>query len=381
MSTVHLLTGESMPKPDPETHLLTAELDRQGIGHRVLPWTDPEVGAGADLVVVRTPWDYIHRCGEFLDVCRGVAAPVLNQPEVLAWNSHKGYLVELAAAGVPVVPTRLVRAGGEAALADGEHEAALVVKPAVSSGSRGAGRFEAGDPGAAAHLAELVAGGDALVQPYVASVAERGERSLIFFGGRFSHAVDKVPAAGDYRVQEMYGGTYREHDPTAAETAAAQSALAAAPAHDLLYARVDMVEAADGPQVMELELIEPELFLGFHANAAERLARAIRGSLIRASSRACGSSSRSSWSCRWWPWPSCRGRWWPRPRRGRPTRASRPGCAWPPRSTATRAGGRAASSPASPPTPSWWPRCGPGTETRRPPGCGGSRPHGRSSCR
>ena len=272
MSVVHLLTGESMPKPDPETHLLTAELTQQGVRHRVLRWTDPAVGDGADLVVVRTPWDYIHRHQEFLDVCSAVDAPVLNPPDVLAWNSHKGYLVELAEAGVPVVPTRLVRAGAGAALEPAEAATALVVKPAVSSGSRGAGRFEPGDPAAGLHLAGLVDAGDALVQPYVASVAERGERSLIFLGGEFSHAVDKLPAAGDYRVQEMYGGRYRTHTPTEAELAAAASALAAAAAAGLLYARVDLVDGDGGPQVMELELIEPELFLGFAAAAPRRLA-------------------------------------------------------------------------------------------------------------
>ena len=146
-----------------------------------------------------------------------------------------------------------------------------MVKPAVSSGSRGAGRFEAGDPGAAGHLAALVADRDALVQPYVPSVAERGERSLIFFGGRFSHAVDKIPARGDYRVQEMYGGRYRRHQPTPPEMAAAERALAAAPADALLYARVDLVEGGDGPLVMELELIEPELFLGFDRGRARRV--------------------------------------------------------------------------------------------------------------
>jgi len=275
MSTVHLLTGESMPKPDPETHLLTAALTQQGVRYRVLQWTDPAVGLDADLVVVRTPWDYIHRHDEFLAVCRRSPAPVLNPPDVLAWNSHKGYLVELADAGVPVVPTRLVRAGGNAAVADGEAGAALVVKPAVSSGSRGAGRFAAGDPAAVTHLGELVADRDALVQPFVESVAEHGERSLIFLGGRFSHAVDKVPAAGDYRVQEMYGGRYRVHEPTAAETAAAEQALAAAPARELLYARVDLVEGPDGPLVMELELIEPELFLGFDPEAPGTLAAGI----------------------------------------------------------------------------------------------------------
>lgn len=272
---VHLLTGEEMPKPDPETHLLTAELTQRGVAPRVLRWTDPEVGRDADLVVVRTPWDYIHRREEFLAACRAAGPPVLNPPDVLAWNSHKAYLVELAAAGVPVVPTRLVPAGGDASLEPDENAAALVVKPAVSSGSRGAGRFEASDPEAGRHLAALVAGGDALVQPYVASVAEGGERSLIFFGGAFSHAVDKVPAAGDYRVQEMYGGRYRSHEPTTAELQAAEQALAAAPAQDLLYARVDLVDGAGGPEVMELELIEPELFLGFEAAAPRRMAELI----------------------------------------------------------------------------------------------------------
>ena len=279
MSVVHLLTGEEMPKPDPETHLLTAALAQLGVSPRVLRWTDPEVGAGADLVVVRTPWDYIHRCDEFLEVCRNAGAPVLNPPDVLAWNSHKRYLVELAEAGVPVVPTRLVRAGADAALRDGEGRLALVVKPAVSSGSRGAARFESGDPGALAHLTDLATDRDTLVQPYVASVADSGERSLIFLGGEFSHAVDKLPAAGDYRVQEMYGGRYRSHEPTAAETRVAQSALAAAPARDLLYARVDLVDASGGPLVMELELIEPELFLGSHADAPHRLAGAVVRSL------------------------------------------------------------------------------------------------------
>jgi len=279
MTTVHLLTGESMPKPDPETHLLTAELATRGVGHRVLRWTDPEVGEGADLVVVRTPWDYIHRCEEFLAACRRPAAPVLNPPDVLAWNAHKGYLVELAAAGVPVVPTRLVRAGEGAELAGAEQDVTLVVKPAVSSGSRGAERFGPGDRAAEAHLAHLVADRDALVQPYVASVAEQGERSLIFLGGEFSHAVDKVPAEGDYRVQEMYGGSYRAHVPTGAERAAAERALAAAPsASGLLYARVDLVDGAGGPEVMELELIEPELFLGFEAAAPRRLAELIAAS-------------------------------------------------------------------------------------------------------
>jgi glutathione synthase/RimK-type ligase-like ATP-grasp enzyme len=272
VTVVQLLTGEVMPKPDPESHLVAAELERLGINAPIVPWTDPAAGE-ADVVLIRTTWDYISRRDEFVAWCERTAAgaPVLNPPSVVRWNSHKGYLRELAAAGVPTVPTRVVSEADDAPL-----DGAVVVKPAVSSGAFGAARFDAGDPAAHEHLRGVLAKGEAIVQPYVPSVAERGERSLIYLGGELSHAVNKQPAAGDYRVQSHYGGEVTRHEPTGAELRAAEAALGQV--HEpLAYARVDLVEGEDGPMVIELELIEPELFLGLEPSAPVRLAELAAG--------------------------------------------------------------------------------------------------------
>ena len=267
---VHLLTGRDMPKPDPESHLLVEALADRGVGARLLPWDHPDAGRHAALMVVRTTWDYPARRDEFVAWCAaaGERVDVLNPPGVIAWNSSKGYLVELEAAGVPVVPTT-VRAPGQPLDAP---VGAFVIKPAVSSGADGAARFDRPGPEAEAHLAGVHGqGGDAVVQPYLPEVAEQGERSLVFLGGELSHAVNKRPAAGDYRVQERWGGRVSSHRPTRAEVDAARRALAAV-AEPLLYARVDLVPSERGPLVMELELIEPELFLALEPRSAGRMA-------------------------------------------------------------------------------------------------------------
>ena len=152
----------------------------------------------------------------------------------------------------------------------------VVVKPAVSIGAIGALRAEALDPACLEHLDRLVAEGDVMVQPFVASVAEAGEVSLVYFGGRFSHAIRKQPAPGDFRVQDMYGGTVHPHQPTAAELAVADAVLARTPA-PTTYARIDLVEFDGAPALMEAELIEPELFLGATPEAAMNFARVLAG--------------------------------------------------------------------------------------------------------
>jgi glutathione synthase/RimK-type ligase-like ATP-grasp enzyme len=137
-------------------------------------------------------------------------------------------------------------------------------------------RADAADPACAAHLEALLAGGDVLVQPFIPSVAADGEVSLIYFGGQFCHAIRKRPAEGDFRVQDMYGGTVHAYSPAADEVELATIALAATPA-PTTYARVDIVRLPDGrPAVMELELIEPELFLGATPDAAMRFAEVLR---------------------------------------------------------------------------------------------------------
>ncbi len=199
---------------------------------------------------------------------------LLNPPALLRWNSDKRYLDHLAAAGVPIVPTRFVGIATEAELADARAAfgaGQLVVKPRISASASSTSRVGPGDP--APNLA------DAMIQPFMPSVQDRGELSVFFFDGELAHAVRKVAAPGDFRVQREYGGAFTLVEPSEAELAVARAALAATP-QPPFYARVDMVPDAEGqPRVMELELIEPDLYLdlapdrgaGFAARLAERL--------------------------------------------------------------------------------------------------------------
>lgn len=265
-----------MRKPDPEIHLLVVALEQQSIGVVIRPWDDATDWASMPLVVVRSPWDYSDAHEEFLSWARSVAAVtrMVNPLEVLEWNSHKSYLLDLASAGVSTVATTLVRRGAsdvEQSAALAVYPGELVIKPAVSVGAIGALRARSSSTAAAAHLAGLASAGDVLVQPLAHSVLDGGESSLIYFGGQFSHAIRKLPARGDYRVQEHHGGSVVPHEPRDDEFEVAAATLAAAPAATA-YARVDLVDVDGSPAVMELEAIEPQLFLDRDAGAATRFA-------------------------------------------------------------------------------------------------------------
>lgn len=272
---VLLLTTENLIFDEPDTPLLAAALAGRGVRSRTLPWTDPSVTTtDVDLVIIRSTWDYPAQLRRFLATLHGLPGPVCNPPAVVRWNAHKSYLTQLAAVGVPVVPTMVVPAGS--AVLPELDAAEIIVKPAVSAGAVGVGRFGSGSPAAAHHLGTVTASGDALVQPFVPEVVH-GERSLIFLDGRFSHAVRKVPAGGDFRVQVEHGGTASPVAATDADLALARRALDAVPellpgSGPLLYGRVDVVGPADAPMVMELELIEPQLFLDTAPGSADLLA-------------------------------------------------------------------------------------------------------------
>jgi glutathione synthase/RimK-type ligase-like ATP-grasp enzyme len=278
---IALLTGRTMPREVPENDLLVKELRALGVSAEIHPW-DAELDWSAyGLALVRTTWDYWDRLEEFLAWAKRAdqQTALRNPAEVIAWNHHKGYLPALAEQGISVIPTALLprdadKARVDAVLAEFRErhgDVEIVGKPAVSAGARGALRAHVDAPEAAAHLETLVGRGDALLQPLVESILTRGETSLIFFGSEFSHAVRKVPASGEYRIHEHHGGTVQEHVPSEAELAVAHAALAAAPT-PVAYGRVDLVELPGGPAVMELELIEPELFLPY-AGATARYAR------------------------------------------------------------------------------------------------------------
>ena len=274
-------TDPAFVYPDPEAHLLAEALSPRGHEAETVAW-DADIGwAAYDLVVVRSPWDYFERLEEFLGWVDHVAevSRIVNPATVIRWNSHKGYLAELGEAGVPVLPTLAVPAGtveAAAALAATGWDD-VVLKPAVDGGARKALRAPAASPAATAHLERLVEAGDVIVQPYARGV-EDGEVSLLFFGGRLSHAVRKVPAPGDYRVQAHHGGSEQPHRATAAELEVAAAALALAPGA-LTYARADLIDVDGQPTLMELELIEPDLFFRADPAALGRLADAVLAEL------------------------------------------------------------------------------------------------------
>jgi glutathione synthase/RimK-type ligase-like ATP-grasp enzyme len=281
MAEVFLVTGREMPKPETETALLVGALRDRGVTAEIRPWGEGTDWAATDLVVIRTTWDYTEHVEDFLSWAAAVDSQttLLNPLAALRWNSHKGYLLELQSAGVPVVTTVVVPRGATTA----EQRAGLrvdgdvVIKPAVSAGARDTVRVAATDPSATEHLAGLVDRGDVLVQPYLDSIEADGEVSLMFFGGELSHAVLKRPAVGDFRTQPHLGGSVEPHRASADEMSVAAAALRAGAtlagaAGSPACARVDLVTSPGGPLLMELELIEPYLFLDTDPGAADRLA-------------------------------------------------------------------------------------------------------------
>jgi glutathione synthase/RimK-type ligase-like ATP-grasp enzyme len=222
---------------------------------------------------MRSTWNYPHRPQDFLDWADRTAAAteLRNAPAVVRSNIHKSYLLELERRGVPVVPTRLVRRGSAASLREVAGEwTTVVVKPAVSAASLDTLRVDRGAAEGEEHLRTLLATRDALVQPYLRSVEGAGERALVCIDGQLTHAVRKHPrfAAEDESVSAALP---IEED----ERRLAEAALATV-SEPLLYARVDVARGEDGrPVVMELELIEPSLFLLQHPPALERFADAI----------------------------------------------------------------------------------------------------------
>ncbi len=280
---IALATCEALPELDPDDRPLLAALAARGLDPRPAVWSDPAVDwAGFDLILMRSVWDYFLRLPEFLDwVGRTAnAAPLWNPAETVRWNAEKAYLRDLEAAGVATIPTAWADRGMAVSLADlladrGWEDA--VLKPTVAGGSLGLHRVA--EPRAAqAHLDSLLAEGNAMVQPFLPSIAG-GELSILFVDGELSHAVRKTPRPGDIRVQPEHGGIVTPAEPPAAELAAARRALDACP-HPLLYARADFVPGPDGePLLIELECIEPRLFLAHAPGAAERMADAVAARL------------------------------------------------------------------------------------------------------
>ncbi len=262
---VRLVTG-THDVPDPETPLLADVLAADGHAVDVRDWRDPSADwSAARLTVIRSPWDYVDHIDEFLEWTAHVNASseLWNPLEIVRWNTHKAYLLDLAARGAPIVPTVVLLGGSAASLdriCDAQGWNAVVVKPAVASGGKGARRAKVGDAAAQRHLDELLARGDVLVQQFASAVEHEGEWSVVLVDGEVAHAVRKWPAAGDYRVQYEWGGRSEVVVPSAGLADLATRLYGALPG-PALYARIDMVSIAGGWHVMEVEVTEPALWL------------------------------------------------------------------------------------------------------------------------
>ncbi|MDH4045365.1 MAG: hypothetical protein OEY20_10130 [Gemmatimonadota bacterium] len=279
--TIVLATSAALPGLSADDRLLLRALRTLGLAAEPAVWEDPHYDwAAATLCVVRSTWDYAYRRQEFLAWAQRVAeaVPLWNPSPIVVWNTHKQYLVDLGTHGVPTVPTRVLPAGSWTTLADvcAEREwGEVILKAAVAQTGRYLMRVPADQRDAGQrHLDRLLPSEDMLVQPFLPGVTSEGETSLVYIDRAFSHAVRKQPAAGDFRVHDDFEGSVAPVTPTPAQLEVAAAALAAVD-EPLLYARVDLVPGPDGPVVMELELVEPALFLGTAPGAAERLAEAV----------------------------------------------------------------------------------------------------------
>jgi hypothetical protein len=282
VATVALVTCSRLADLTPDDRLLLEPLRQAGIEARALTWDAPRADwAALDGAVIRSTWDYHARADRFrrwIERCESGDVKLWNPPPVLRWNLHKRYLRDLEERGVALVPTSWLDRGANAdlaALLDERGWERAVVKPAISAGARHTSVVSRAEVARAEPaFRALLARRDLLVQPFLEQIAAEGEWSFIFFGRAFSHAVLKRPAAGDFRVQERFGGSVAPARPPAGLVDQAAETPAATEG-DLLYARVDAVRDRDRLLLVELEVLEPSLFLEQDPGAARRLAAEI----------------------------------------------------------------------------------------------------------
>lgn len=275
---IALVTCSEMPRPDGDLPILAAAFAARGARAEVVCWDGAGVAwSGYDAVLVRSAWNYVAHYRAFRAWIDAVAreSRLLNPREAMLWNLHKRYLAELATDGIAVVPTEVVLHG-----IDPDWDALfarfgdLVIKPAVSAGSFATIRVRAGDAATARAHRGAHHERDLLVQPLLSSVVAHGESNLVHFGGRFSHAIHKG-ARWDGQAEQSRGLV----EPAADELLLARRVLDHVDGlgfGGLAYARVDMARGADGrPLLMELEIVEPSLFLDRAPDRAPLLVDAV----------------------------------------------------------------------------------------------------------
>jgi glutathione synthase/RimK-type ligase-like ATP-grasp enzyme len=289
MRKVAYMTGRSYrgmamagvpPIEQPGSRMVIEAGAKHGLAFEVAYWDDPTLPERFDAALIRSCWDYHERAEQFVETLEAhqrAGLPVFNSPDIVRWNSRKTYLKDLGAAAIPTVWTEradatAVRDAFETLGAD-----EIVVKPQVGAGSIATVRLNR-ETWSEANLADGPKGA-AMIQPFLKAIATEGERSLFWFGGAFSHAIRKVPQAGDWLANIPGKTAFVQDKPPHAAIDTAEAARARIP-HEVLYVRIDLVLGDDGAwRVIEIEAIEPYLFLDFAPDGAAFFAKAVAGVL------------------------------------------------------------------------------------------------------
>jgi len=297
MTFLALATCGDLPDWEVDDAPFHSALEASGVRFKRPVWDDPGVDWGQfDAVLIRTTWDYQLKQPAYKRWIESTAAKtrVLNPPDVVVWNTEKTYLRDLEEVGAPLTPTVWLKKGGDVDLltlmnSRGWTEGFL--KPVIGATARETLPFDLTPSKlvlANAHLKRLLPGESMMLQPFCRSVLEEGEYSAVFFEGKFSHGVQKIPVPGDYRVQDDFGATDRPHRFSSEDyerVLVIEGALSSLlkerfDRKSLLYSRIDLLRGEDGMlSLNELELVEPSLFFRHDATAAMRLVRGVLRSL------------------------------------------------------------------------------------------------------
>ncbi len=265
-----------------EDELIHEYLSDRGLDLTFAIWDSPSVvWKNYDLLLIKSPWDYFDKIAAFYSWLKNMKSegiPMLNSTEIIYWNADKIYLKEMQESEISIVPTLWLNKGSKfqpAALFDQLKCNKLIVKPRISGGAKQTFSIERTDQAVWEKVYPLVDESNFMVQPFLEGIVTEGEYSLIFFNGKFSHCVLKKAKKDDFRVQHFLGGTIHPMEPPASILKQAQHVIDLFAA-DCMYARVDGVQVAGVLQLMELELIEPFLFLFSHKNGVKNYYNALQ---------------------------------------------------------------------------------------------------------
>lgn len=278
MSNIALLTCQRLPELFETDRTLIPLFQQRGIYAEPAVWSDPAIDwKKYDALVIRNTWDYYTQGDAFINWLKFIRdnnITMLNPAEVVLQNVHKFYLRDFEQQGIRIIPTIFSDHSAPATLDTIKQRgwSKIVIKPAISAGSYETNTYDANVLAPRA-LNELLSGNDWLIQPFLPEIVQ-GELSMIFFNGEFSHAAIKKPADGEFRVQRQYGGKYQLINPTNDLVEVARKIIAQIP-QQLLYARVDGVMINEEFHLMELELIEPDLYFELDETIKTRFVSAV----------------------------------------------------------------------------------------------------------